>query len=298
MQATFIGGLVSVATYALVAVGFSLIFSVTKAFHFAHAVVYVLAGYVAYSVVAPLGVWAASVVGVAAAAATAAVIELVVYARMRRHRASHFTILIASLGLQYLILGVVGAIWGTYPLVLANPFVNLAPVHLGGFTFAWLDVFTVAVAAVLLAVFLAWLYGTRAGSALLAVAENPTMAEALGISLPRARLTAMVVGTALSAPAAILGGFYQSLSPGMGATPLFIGFAAVLVGGAGSIAATLLGVAVLEFVSAFAGYWLPGQWSLAITFGVVLAFMLWRPRGLLSSRRRATAFVGQLAGAA
>jgi branched-chain amino acid transport system permease protein len=290
MQATFIGGLVSVATYALVAVGFSLIFSVTKAFHFAHAVVYVLAGYVAYSVVAPLGVWAASVVGVAAAAATAAVIELVVYARMRRRRASHFTILIASLGLQYLILGVVGAIWGTYPLVLANPFVNLAPVHLGGFTFAWLDVFTVALAAVLLAVFLAWLYGTRAGSAL--------MAETLGISLPRARLTAMVVGTALSAPAAILGGFYQSLSPGMGATPLFIGFAAVLVGGAGSIAATLLGVTVLEFVSAFAGYWLPGQWSLAITFGVVLAFMLWRPRGLLSSRRRATAFVGQLAGAA
>jgi branched-chain amino acid transport system permease protein len=298
MDAVIVGAIVSIATYSLIAVGFNLIFSVTKVFHFAHAVVYVLAGYVAYSVMSRSEFWVGSVVGVLAAAAVAALIEVAVYAQMRRRRASQFQILISSLGLQYLLLGVIGAVWGTYPLSMPNPLESRQPIHLAGFTFAWLDVATVVTALVLLAAFLLWLYRSSSGAECLAVADNPRMAEALGISLSRTRLIAMVAGTLLSAPAAILGGLYQSLTPGMGSTPLFIAFAAVLVGGVGRIPAALLGIAVLELIDSFVGYWLPGAWSLGVTMCVVLLFMLWRPRGLLSTAQRANAAVLSIASGA
>lgn len=298
MGAVIVGAIVSIATYSLIAVGFNLIFSVTKVFHFAHAVVYVLAGYVAYTVIGRSDFWVGCIVGVIAAAAVAAVMEVAVYAQMRRRRASQFQILISSLGLQYLLLGIIGAIWGTYPLTMPNPLQSTQPMHVAGVTFAWLDVATVVTAVVLLALFLLWLYRTSAGAECLAVADNPRMAAALGISLSRTRLTAMVVGTLLSAPAAILGGLYQSLAPGMGATPLFIAFAAVLVGGVGRIPAALLGTAVLEIIYALVGYWLPGAWALGVTMCVVLLFMLWRPRGLLSTAQRANAAVLSIAGGA
>ncbi len=297
MNAVIVGAIVSIATYSLIGVGFSLIFSVTKVFHFAHAAVYVLAGYVTYSLIDRIGFWEGCIVGVLAAAACAAVIELAVYAQMRLRFASHFQILISSLGLQYLLLGMIGSIWGSDPLTLRNPLGSRRPLHLAGFTFAWLDVATVLTAIVLLAVFLLWLYRSSSGTACLAVADNPRMAAALGISLPRTRLLAMVAGTMLSAPASILAGMYQSLSPGMGATPLFIGFAATLIGGVGRVPAALLGVGILELVASFTAYWLPGAWSLAITFCVVLAFMLWRPRGLLSTGQRSSVAVATIASA-
>jgi branched-chain amino acid transport system permease protein len=283
-----IGAVVTLALYSFVAVGFSLIFSVSGMFHFAHASIYPLAGYVCYSVSKPAGLAVGIVAGVAAAAACALVVERLVYQRMRSRRATAETLMISSLGLQILLQGMIGSIWGTEPLYVHNPLPR-DTLSAGAFAITPLDLATIAVAAVVVTAALVLLVRTRRGAALMAVAEEPVMASVVGISTRQMRLLAMGAGTAIAAPAAIVAGARTGLTPDMGAVPLLFAFAAVIVGGVGSVRGTVVGLALLLGVAALATYEIPSYWTQGIAFLILLGFMLWRPRGLMGRAQRASA---------
>lgn len=283
-----VGAIITTAVYMFVAVGFSLIFAVSRIFHFAHAPIYVLSGYVTYSVSQVAGLAVGIVVGITAAVLAAIGCEVLIYQTMRRHRASHATLLIASLGLQLLLQGTISSFWSTEPRYLTNPLSN-QPVTLGPFSLTRLELCTVGAAVVVVGASLFFLARTRAGRALLAVAEEPDMAQVVGISEPRTRIIAFAVGTLIACPAAIMVGLRSGLTPDMGNVPLLFAFAAVVVGGIGSIRGTALGLLLLMVVSGLAVYKLPTYWMQGIAFVILLGFMLWRPRGLLGSAQRASA---------
>ena len=288
MASVLVGAVVSVAVYSLVAVGFSVIFSVTRIFHFAHAVIFVLAGYVAFTLTGPLGILPAAVVGTLAGIACALSVELFVYRPIEKRRGGTFTLLMASIGIELFLVGVIGSIWGTAPANYPTSF-GSALYALGPFHFSSLDLATVVTAVLLISAFYLWLQRSTLGQKCRAVSDNPAMARALGIGGVKVSCTAVVVGTLVSCPAAVLLGLSNSLAPTMGETPLFIAFAAVLVGGIYSIPGTILGVSMLEIISAFVSYWTTGEWALAITFGITLAFMLWKPSGIFGKIARSTA---------
>lgn len=283
-----VGAVITTAVYLFVAVGFSLIFAVSRMFHFAHAPIYALSGYVTYSVSQVAGLVVGILVGVAASVVAAVGCEVLVYRTMRRHRASHATLLIASLGLQLLLQGGISSFWSTEPRYLANPLPN-RPLTFGPISLTPLELCTVVAAAVVVGATLAFLAWSRAGRALLAVAEEPDMAQVVGISEPRVRMLAFAVGTAIACPAAIMVGLRSGLTPDMGNVPLLFAFAAVVVGGIGSIRGTALGLLLLMLVSGLTVYKLPTYWMQGIAFVILLGFMLWRPRGLLGSAQRASA---------
>jgi branched-chain amino acid transport system permease protein len=207
---------------------------------------------------------------------------------MRRRRAGPATLMVASLGLQILLQGVIGSVWGTEPRYIANPFPS-APVTIGPLSVTVLELFTVGLSAATVLALLSFLAFNKRGRALLAVAEEPQMAQIVGISEQRMRLLAFGLGTLVAGPAAILIGFRSGLAPDMGGIPLLYSFAAVIVGGIGSVRGTILGLLLLLVVSSVAVYNLPTYWSQGIAFIILLGFMLWRPRGLLGRAQRASA---------
>jgi branched-chain amino acid transport system permease protein len=283
-----IGAVVTLALYAFVAVGFSLIFSVSGMFHFAHASIYPLAGYVCYSMAKAAGLVVGIVVGLLAATACGLAVELVVYRRMRRRGASAETLMISSLGLQILLQGLIGSVWGTEPLYVGNPLPR-DTLAAGPLAITPLDLAAVGISAIVVSTALVLMVRTRRGAALMAVAEQPVMASVVGISPQRMRLLAMGAGTLLAAPAAIIAGARTGLTPEMGSVPLLFSFAAVIVGGVGSIRGTVVGLALLLGVAALATYEIPSYWTQGIAFMILLGFMLWRPRGLMGRAQRASA---------
>lgn len=283
-----VAGLITTAVYAFVAVGFSVIFSVSRLFHFAHASIYPLAAYVCFSVAQTAGLGTGIAAGIAAAVLAALAVEFIVYRRMRRRQANPATLMMASLGIQILLQGVMGSVWGTEPLYIRDPLPR-APIVLGPIAFTRLELAMVLLAAAAVAAVLVFATATKPGRALLAVAEEPTMAQIVGISETRMRLLAFALGTAVSTPAAILVGMRSGLTPDMGAVPLLFAFAAVVVGGIGSIRGTVLGLLLLMAAASLAVYRLPTYWAQGIAFAILLAFMLWRPRGLLGRLSRAGA---------
>lgn len=282
-----LGVVITAAIYSFVAVGFSVIFSVARMFHFAHASIYPLAGYVAYSVDRAAGLPAGIAAGVIVAVVAAIACELVIYRPMRRRRANAATLMIASLGLQILLQGVIGSVWGTDTVYIANPFPTDA-ITLGPLAFTELELVTVVIAIIVVAAALTYLGFSKQGRALLAVAAEPSMAQVVGISESRMRLLAFALGTAISTPAAILVAFRSGLVPDVGNVPLLFAFAAVIVGGIGSVRGTILGLLLLLGASGLAVVELPTYWMQGIAFMILLAFMLWRPRGLLGRAQRSS----------
>lgn len=280
--------IVTTATYSFVAAGFGLIFAVSRIFHFAHAILFILEGYIAAALEPAIGLVPAIILGILTGAAGALLVELLVYQPMKRRSATAFTLLTASLGLMIGGQGVLGAIFGTERVDITNP---LAGGHVGVLSadFTYLDLALIALALTLIPAFFIWVRRSRQGRGMLAVAEDPDVAVSVGVSSRKVRAIALVVGTVMSAPAALYLGMRSGLTPDEGLLPLLFAFAGVVVGGIGRMEGSVLGVAILVFVSTLSSYFIANYWTLAVAFVVLIGFLVWKPTGLLGRSRRATA---------
>jgi branched-chain amino acid transport system permease protein len=119
-----------------------------------------------------------------------------------------------------------------------------------------------------------------------AYAENPVMARVVGIEPKTVGGAAMVIGTVLLVPAAVITGWYSSLVPTMGLGPLLYAIAAVVLGGIGSVSGAALGGVILGLLSAAISFRLPAFWSDAGAFLVMMIFVVWFPSGLFGTRSK------------
>ena len=280
--------LVTTAAYSLVTVGFSMIFAVARVFHFAHAGLILVPGYVYYAAADTLGVWFALVVALLSGAVAGVLVEDGVYRTLRARSASRMTLLVASLGVMSLLQGAVGAIWGTQPAYLKSP-VSSGAFDLGGVRLTVLDLTVVVVAVVAVGALLLWIRHTQQGRAMLAVAEEPAVAATVGISTGRTMRIATSVGTALGGLATLYLGIRSGITPALGDLPLMFAFAGAVVGGLGRIGGSVLGLALLVLISTVATHWVATFWTLPIAFVVLVFFLFLRPEGLLGMPKRSTA---------
>ena len=282
-----VNGVVVGSIYALVAVGFALIFATTRLFHFAHGGVYALAAYVIFFVkqAFKLDILVGLLFAIAIAVAVGVGIELAVYRPLRRLGATQLVILIGSLGVMIFLQNLLAMVFGTDSKSLGTGVV-VEGYHFGPVTLTSLQIITV-LAAVLLFVFLQlYLLKTKTGKAIRAVANNPGMAEVVGINADRIFLLAFAIGSALAAPAALLISLHTGLFPTMGMLAIMLAAIAVIVGGLGSIPGAALG-ALLIGVTENVGVWqIPSEWQSAIAFGLLLVFIIFRPTGFFGQKLR------------
>lgn len=279
-------GLISGSLYALLGVSWGLIFATTKIFHFAHALTLTVAVYAAVLAVGqwgwglPAGFLLAAMVGCLFGVAT----ERVVYRPLRRVNATSLNIFLASLGL--LIAGESAVLIVFGPQARDLPGFPISGIALGPVAFTTVEGLWLVGSWALLLLLIAWLWWTRYGRAIRAVASNRELAQCVGIDPERMSLLVFGIGSALVGLGGMLLALRDTVSPTIGVQPVLTAFIAVFLGGIGSIPGAVLGGLVLGLAENMGGLLLPGHWQGVIAFVVLFLVLVFRPTGLLGVRTR------------
>jgi branched-chain amino acid transport system permease protein len=279
-----IGGLLQGSIFAILALGFSLVYRVTGVVNLSQGAFCIVAAMTMYSLEMQFG-WPALAAGLAAILATALFALLIGAATFvpALARLPNSGMLMVTVGILTLVEGLVLAIWGSQPYALP-PFSGERPVSIAGFRIASQG-FWVAGATVAIIVALWYLLArTTLGKTLRACAENMDAARLMGISVPRATLFSFV----LAATTAGIGGLavapITSLEFDTGRLFTISGFIAVAIGGIGSFAGAIAGGLFLGVVSQLAAAYVSSLFANALALIILLAVLLVRPNGLFAPR--------------
>jgi branched-chain amino acid transport system permease protein len=299
-------GLSNGAVYAIFALGYTLVFSILDILNFTQGAVFAVGAYLTYSLMTGhigggqlhlhlglrLPLWLAFTAGALISGLLGVAIEFLVFRPLRRRRADPLLALVASIGLATLLVNALQLIYGAqnhnfpfHALGSLPPVVYLGPVIVRSIQLIILGVTLLALAAL-------WLFSrSRYGKALFAVAENPAVASLLGISVSRYIVWTFFLSGLLGGIAGTLVGLSYSISPYFGQNYGLIGLAVIVLGGLGDIPGAVVGGLVMGVIEALTvgvlDFYISGVGSGyqdAISFGILLLVLLFRPQGLLGRK--------------
>ena len=270
-------GAVSSAIYAMLAVGFTLIFGVARVLNLSHGAFYALGAYFTYTYNGLLGIplLVAAVLAVATVAAIGVAMERVM---VRPLRDSGLAVLMITLAMSLLIEQVLLLTFGSETQnvqSLVSDKVTMFGVDIGGQRLLALGVSVVLISGL-------WLFiqRTRLGNAILAVSQDAEGAQYMGININRVFAGVMGMSAALAAAAGVLAAPFSKVEPGMGLLPMTKAFSIVILGGLGSIRGSLLAAAVLGFSETLVGYLVSSSLTELVSLVVILLVLILRPAGL------------------
>lgn len=283
-----VNGLIAGSIYALVASGFSLIYSTAKFVHFAHGAVITLAAYILFALfsVWEINFWVAALLTIALTAVAGLVLDKLVYKPLRDKKASASILLIASFVLLILLESAVLLFFGADVKTIG--FIRIEKGwEIGSAIITPLQI-GIIVVSVLLFVGLYWFMRfSRFGKALRAVSDNKETAEVFGISSEKIIALSFVIGSAIAGLAGVLVALEQNLEPTMGTHLIIKGFTGAVVGGIGNVPASILGAFLVGIVENFGIVFLPSGYKDAIAFLVLFIFLIWRPQGIAGTKKGA-----------
>ena len=275
-----INGLATGMLYALIALGFAIIYNGTRLLHLAHGAVFAFGGYAFYAarVQFELPVWAAGALCVLAASLLGVTMELLVYRPLRRKRSGEAPIIIASLGMLTLCQAMLGIFFGTDTLNVEHS--TLGTYEVAGLLITQLHVAIAVIAAVIFPILQLVLTRTGYGRAIRALADNPELSVVFGVNVDRIYLVIFAIGSGLAAVAASLISYDTGVRPEMGFSVIFIAIVAVIAGGIGSLPGAALGGLIVGVLQSMSLLPLSARWQDAVVFGLLVVLLLLRPQGL------------------
>lgn len=277
-------GIILGSLYALLAVSWGIIFKVTKTFHFAHGIVFTIGAYGCFVFASYLGLplLLSAICAVLISAMAGVAIEVFTYRPLRRIFATPLTILISSLGTLIVVEGLFAMVLGSdiKPVDRFHP----RSILLGPVAFTTLHLATVIISAVLCVALIWFLYKTRTGRIMQAVASNPEMAEVIGIDSPAIYVLAFAIGSALAGVAGVLSLLDKGANPYMGTMAVLIAAISVIMGGVESIPGGALSGFILGVAINLGVLRIPSEWQYAIAFGILIIIIIIRPEGILAPK--------------
>jgi branched-chain amino acid transport system permease protein len=278
---TLVSGLSFGAVYALVALGFSLVYRTMGLVNFAHGAVLMIGAYVASTFY--LSARLPFAVAVPAAMVVTAAVGLVIERVLRPLENRDFDLmLIGTIGAGTVLQAAAILIWTSAGRGVNSP-VQTAPFDIGGVRIPGYDVVVIAVTAVAMVALTLFLQRTKQGAAMQAVAMDHEAATAVGIHVGRSNAISFAIGAALAALAGALVGPMLYVSPTMGDSLGIQGFAAAILGGFGSIPGAIVGGLGIGVIGSFAAQQFQGYSDL-VTFVVFTVLVMIRPTGIFGER--------------
>ena len=283
----FVNSLISGSIYMIVALSFSIIYTTTNFFHFAHGAIFILGAYFAYLYTSMLGIWVliSLPLGILTATIVGILIELLIYRPLRRKGTTALILLLSSLGIYIVLQNLISMVFGDDTKTLRTGPVQEGVEIFGG-QITPIQIMIVIVSFIMLVGCSLLLRYTKTGKAMRAIASNPTLALVSGIDIDKVFLFAFTLGSALAALAGVLISYDIDMTPTMGLNFLMMGVVAVIVGGVGSIQGAAFGGFLLAFAQNFGVWNISSQWQDAIAFVVLLLFLLIRPHGFFGKKIR------------
>lgn len=282
-----LNGLTWGSLYALIALGYTMVYGVLKFINFAHGDIYMVGAFIAYYLARALAagqnpsVLAAAAIllgAMAGCAVLGVVIERLAYRPLRRM--PRLTVLITAIGVSLLLQNAGQLVFGADPKFFPQ-FIPGRSISLGGVVTTNHQLIILAVAVVLMAGLNAFVMKTKTGTALRAVSFNREAASLMGIPTDRIISITFAVGSALAAAAGVLVGLSNpKIDPLMGLLPGIKAFVAAVLGGIGSIPGAMVGGLILGVAEVFVSGYLSSTLRDAIAFGILIVILITRPTGL------------------
>ena len=273
------------STYALVAIGYTLIFGVLRLLHLAHGEVFMVGAFAGLQGVLwwQFGPLAALIVGLVASAVIGMLLELVAFRPIRKRGNSHLAPIVSTIGaglvLQEDMTKTFGAEQTPFPSQISHVIYNLGIVSVTGS-----QIFILSVAIVTMIALHLFVTRTRYGIAMRATSENLQVAAILGINVNTVILVTFGVASALGGIAGVLVGLnFNAISPFMGVEMGIKGMAVMLIGGLGSIYGAMIGGLLLGIIEVMSVAYLVSSLRDAFAFGLMILILVLRPRGLFQT---------------
>jgi branched-chain amino acid transport system permease protein len=284
------------SVYALIALGYTLVYGVLKLLNFAHGDVFMVGSFIGFGVLQLLGgtsdpavpVWALLVLvtlaGMAGCAVLGVAIERFAYRPLRE--APRIAPLISALGVSFFLANSMQLLFGADPrnyntFALSNGALYLKGFDVGDVRVPLLRIITVTVAFVLMIALWFLVNRTRTGRAMRATSFDREAAAMMGIDIDRVIVFTFVLGSALAGAAGVMFALRVPTQVSIGFVAGLKGFTAAVIGGIGSIPGAMAGGLILGFAESYTQGYVSTKWSDLVVFSILIVFMIFRPQGLL-----------------
>jgi len=275
-------GIMFGSTYAIVALGLTLVMGILNIPNFAHGHLYMLGGYITYFFVSNIGVgyWPALLLSVIVLGLIGAVMERIVYRPLSD--GPHINAFIAAIGALLFLESLALVVWGPQGLRIPNPHPQIYNVM--GITVGLQRLIVIAGAAALIVLLHLFLKKTLMGTTIEAVAQNREGAMLNGINVNRVSAITFFISSATAAVAASFLSPIFMLSPAMGAILGMKAFIIVILGGMGSIPGAILGGYILGLIEALGGGYISAEYKDVFAFGALIVILSIKPTGIFGKR--------------
>ena len=286
LQTLFVGLRLG-SVYALIALGYTMVYGIIRLINFAHGDFIMVGGYTLFFTVplmtaAGLPAWAAVVIAMAVCALVGVGVELVAYRPVRK-KGTNMTALITAIAMSLFLENLAQAIPAIGPNPkIASSFFGTGGIQIAGVTLDYVTIYTIVISAVVMLLLYAFTQKTRMGRAMRCVSEDKSAAILMGISVNRTVLTTFAIGSGLAAVAALMYiAQYPSVYTTLGSRLGLKAFVAAVVGGIGIVPGAMLGGIAIGIVESFSMAYISSSLSDTFVFLILILVLLVKPAGIL-----------------
>lgn len=276
-----INGLHLGSIYALIALGYTMVYGIVKLINFAHGDILMIGAYTSLIMITSLNQspFLALIASVLVCTAVGVAIEAVAYRPLRN--SPRISALITAIGMSYLIENLAQLIFGAEPRPFPNV-INNVPIISGELNLGFLTLLTIVSSAIILYITRTIVFKTKTGKAMRAVSEDLLAARLMGVNVNKTISITFALGSALAGFGAFLySAAYPTVTPFMGFNPGLKAFIAAVLGGIGMLEGAMLGGFIMGVVEAFSKAFISSQLADAIVYGILIIVLLVRPSGIL-----------------
>lgn len=280
-----ISGLSLGSVYALIALGYTMVYGIAKMLNFAHGDVIMVGGYVSFIVMNSLHMpnWLAVIAAVIVCTILGVVIEGLAYKPLRQ--APSLAVLITAIGVSYFLQNAAQLIWGANPVSYTPVISGTLNIAGGKLNISVSSIVTVLVCIVIMIVLQLFINKSKMGQAMRACSEDKGAAQLMGINVNKTISVTFAIGSALAAIAGVLlCSSYPTLMPTTGSMPGIKAFTAAVFGGIGSIPGAFVGGLLLGIIESLAKAYISTQLANSIVFAVLIIVLLVRPVGIMGKK--------------
>jgi len=284
---SLISGLSLGSVYAIIALGYTMVYGISKMLNFAHGDVIMVGAYISFCLTSYVGMsgWLALLVAIVVCTVLGILIERLAYRPLRG--TGSLAVLITAIGVSYFLQNMALLIWGANPRVFTSLFDGMSTIHAAGgeLTITAESLFTIIMCVIIMIALTLFVNKTKAGKAMRAVSEDNGAAQLMGINVNQSISLTFAIGSGLAAVAGVLMcSAYPVLMPTTGAMPGIKAFTAAVFGGIGSIPGAMIGGLILGIIEIFARAYISTELSDAIVFACLIIVLLVKPTGLFGKK--------------
>ncbi len=281
-----VNGITLGSVYALIAVGYTMVYGVIQLINFAHGEIYMMGAFLSFTMVTSMGMnfWVAFPVTIIMCSIMGMLLDVVAYRPLRQ--APRLAALITAIGMSLFLQNLALIIWGSqiksFPAATLPRIFSYPALTMGEIVISWLQVFILVVAFGMMAALHTIIHYTRIGTAMRAIAQDKVTASLMGINVNRVISFTFAIGSAMGGVAGILVGmYYNAIWPTMGYTDGIIAFAAAVLGGFGSVPGAMLGGGILGMAEVMGAGYISSAYRDGIAYAVMILVIIFKPSGLL-----------------